>query len=600
LDDRKVDYVRNLFDAADETRTYFESRWRTLDRMYRNRENPRRLRGQGEVYALPDAFRVIETLSPHHVIGMFRNDRWFSVEAPAAPGSTYPILCRSLLLHDWRKMDGYVKTMKAVKSGNIKGHAIGKLYWQTEIAERQIMDMRIERDSEGNLLPRRRRITVPHVRFNGPQLENVDLFNVWKDPTGNDAFYIQHMPGTISELKETNRKFNGQLYKNLNKIKERAELSTVLRSYGGEDKFNTLAEETDGVPSPSRPDDHVELWQFWGYVNPTVYRYEDVLDEGGQLVEKGTQWRLMVIADREILIRDEPAPTPDHRPPYIEVPAIDIEGQIYGDSLLSYITGLTRMRSQLENDRMQEIKMQMFGTHAIHGGAEVDARMFKEPGGYIKVTPGYGQTLNDVFTTIPRHPILPEAYAESAVKERQILDVTGATEPFQGTFAAGGSHRTRGEFEGTVALGSSRIQSNVWWWDEKWKKPILERSFRLNQVRLTSPEMIQLAGQPEIYGEVDLSDLNYDIDVWVDSGLFGSMDSAQFDRIVQSLQVIAANPEWALNIDPRKLVDRLTYRSGVAGMDDILRSVEEVAAIQKAQQEQALLESVLQSSSQAA
>lgn len=595
-DDKKIDYVRDLHEAADEMRTPYETGWHKRDRMYRNRVTPRRLRGQGNAYQIPDPFRVIETLHPHHVLGMFRNDRWFGVEAPAAPGETYPILCRSLLLHDWRKMDGYVKTMMAVKTGNIRGHAIGRLIWQTTIGERQIMDMRIERDSEGNLLPRRRRVTVPHVRFNGPQLENVDLFNVWKDPTGNCMYYIQHMPSTISDLKEENRRFNGTLYQNLDKLKEESMFKSTMRTYGsGEDSYNTLAEQTDGFPAPSRPDDHVELWQFWGYVNPRVHRYEDILGEGGELVEKGTQWRLMVIANREILLRDEPAPTPDHLPPYIEVPSIPIEGELYGDSVLSYIEGLSEMRSQLENDRLQEIRMQLFGTHAIHGAAEVDARMFKEPGGYIKVTPPYGQTINDVFTSVPRHPILQESYAESAVKERQILDVTGATEPFQGTFAAGGSHRTRGEFEGTVSLGSARIQAQVWWWDERWKKEILQRSFRLNQVRLTTPEMIQLAGQPDVYGEVDLNDLEYDINVWVDSGLFGSMDSAQYDRIIQALQVIGTNPEWAINIDPRKLVDRITYRSGVAGMDDILRSRDEVMAIQQQQQEQALLAAALQS-----
>lgn len=597
-DDKRVDYARKLFEAADEMRVYFEDRWRELDRYYRNRNKPRRLRGQAEVYSIPDAFRVIETLTPHHILGMFRNDRWFSVEAPGAAGATYPQLCRSLLLYNWRRMRGYVKTMQAVKRGNIRGHALGKLYWRTEIGERQVMDVRIERDAEGNLVPKRKRVTVPHVRYNGPDLDVLDLFDVWKDPTGKNNYYIIQMPSSVSDLVEENKKFGGQLYKNLSKIKENIELSRAMRSYPstGVDRFSRLAQEVDGVPEAARPEDHVTLWQFFGYVNPSVRRYEDVVDDAGNVVEKATQWRLWMIADREVLIRDEAIPAPDHRPSsmFIETPALDIEGQIYGDSLLSYIIGLSKMRSQLENDRMQEIKIQMFGTHAVDSRAEVDARKFKEPGGYIKITPPYGMNVGDVFREIPRSPILPEAYAESAVKERQILDTTGATEPFQGTFAAGGSHRTRGEFEGTVSLGSSRIQQNVWWWDETWKKPILEQSFKLNQVRLTTPEMIQLAGRPDIYGEVDLTDLQYDIDVWVDSGMFGSLDSAQFDRIVQSLQVFASNPEWAIHVDPRKLVDRITYRSGIAGMDDILRSQEDVAAIQQAQQDQQLLEAVLQ------
>jgi hypothetical protein len=126
------------------------------------------------------------------------------------------------------------------------------------------------------------------------------------------------------------------------------------------------------------------------------------------------------------------------------------------------------------------------------------------------------------------------------------------------------------------------------WWDESFKKPALEKMFRFYQTRLTNPEMIQLAGAPNVTGEVDLSDLQWDVDIWVDSGLFGSLDQTTFANLNQFLQTMYANPESAIHVDPRKLANVVSSRLGISGMDDVLRSPEEVQAIQQQQQQIAL------------
>jgi hypothetical protein len=331
-----------------------------------------------------------------------------------------------------------------------------------------------------------------------------------------------------------------------------------------------LADQTEGISDYLTQDpDHVELWQCWGWVPPELRRYDD------------TQWRLQVIADQSALIRDEPAPTPDHRPPYINVQAIPIPGQLYGDSVLSYVGDLIELRSNIENLRYDEVLLNIFGTHLIHMDATVDGKFFKHPGGYMKIRPPFGRPINEVFSTIPKQPQLQDVYAESSLKERQILDASGATEPFQGTFAAGGSHRTAQEFTGTVNLGSARVELATMWMDESFKKPTLEKMFRFYQTRLTNPEMIQLAGQPTVNGDVDLHDLIWDVQVWVDSGLFGSLDQSKFQNLNAFLQTAYANQDTADQIDPRKLVNVISSRLGVTGMDDVLRTPEQVAQIQQ-------------------
>jgi hypothetical protein len=122
--------------------------------------------------------------------------------------------------------------------------------------------------------------------------------------------------------------------------------------------------------------------------------------------------------------------------------------------------------------------------------------------------------------------------------------------------------------------------------DESYKKPVLERMFRFYQARLDDPQMIQLAGNPHISGEVDLNDLEWDVDIFVDSGLFGSMNQTQMQNINQFIATAYNSPETAIWIDPKKLMGVVSHRLGVTGMDDVMRSQEDVEAIQAQQFEQ--------------
>jgi len=590
-DEKLVDLWTQRKADAQNHRNLWEDRWVTNWELYRNTRRTPRTMGQQSWRSnrqLPDAFRVIETMVPHHIKTIFRTNDWFSVESPGAPPNTYPLLVKSLLLHGWRKADGFRKTINAVKLGNILGHFIAKVHWSVELGEKEVLDFSPELDADGEVISQGpRRVTVPDVRHNGPQITIPDLMNVWQDPSGQMRWAIEKIPGGMADLNELNRQFNGKLYKNLKQLNARRAMSTAIAGGRGPSSDRpSIADQTEGISDYLTQDpDHVELWQCWGWVPPDIRRYED------------TQWRLQVIADEGTLIRDEKAPTPDHRPPYINVQGVPIPNQLYGDSVLSYVGDLIELRSNIENLRHDEILLQIFGTHVVHADANVDGRFFKHPGGYMKVRPPFGRPISEVFQQVPRHPILPESYTESAVKERQILDATGATEPFQGSFAGGGSHRTASEFQGTVNLGSARIELATMWMDESFKKPTLKKMFQFYQTRLTDPEMIRLAGQGNVAGEVDLGDLEWDVDIYVDSGLFGSLDQTKFASLNQFLQTMYANPETAIHIDPRKLTNVISARLGITGMDDVLRTPEEVAQIKQQQQQQALAEAAAGGSS---
>ena len=582
-DEKLVELWQERKHLADELRQQYRDRWIRNWQWYRNTKRTRRVSGQtGSNMSLPDAFKVIETMTPQHVLGMFKNPNWFSVEAQGVPGETYQGVVKALLGQFWRKADGYRKTIEGVKMGNILGHFVSKTTWQVEIGEREILDLDFEVTADGERVPTGfKRKTVPDVRHNGPQIAFPDLFSLWQDPTGRGTYWIEKIPSSFTELKHSNKEFGGALYKNLKSLEGNEALRLAVagsRQHGGADDA-PLSEIVDGISRTSTMErDHVELWQCWGWIPPDVKEYED------------TQWRLHIIANEGTLIRDVPAPTWDHRPPYVNVQAIPIPGQVYGDSVLSYVGDLIDRRSHIENLRFDEVQLNIYPTHTINSAAVPSFRgsdAFKKPHGLLRLEVEPGHSIHDVFSTTPRTPVLQEAYQESAVKESQINTTSGATEPFQGTGL--GSRATATEANMVANVGMGRFQMATMWMDESFKRPTLEQMFKLAQSRLTTPEVVQLTGEPTMTGEVDFQDLVYDVDIHVDSGLFGSMDQQQLNAMLNTYQTLLSNPETAMWIDPGKFVKKVSFRAGVTGADDFVRSPEEVAEIQEQQRQQQLI-----------
>ena len=579
-DERIVELRVNQRSRADEHREYYEGRWISNMQLYRNTRQTRRYKMQpwNSNAQIPDAFRVVETMLPQHVLGMFRNPQWFSVEAPTVPGQTYQHMVRSLLLQGWRKADGFRKTVEGMKMGTILGHFIPKTTWKQTIGELVIQDLDVGVAPDGTPMDQAYiERTLPTVTHNGPAIDFPDLFNLWQDPTGNNEFWIERIPTSFEKLEVTNKQFSGNLYKNLPKLKAHMTMNPVPfatnRRGSGSQTDQPLSEVVDGIPEQFA-DDAIELWQCWGYVPPSIKKYDD------------TQWRLQVIANNEILIRDEPAPTHDHQAPYDNVQSVPIPGQVYGDSVLSYVGDLIELRSEIENMRRDEVLLNIYGTYWVDGRAQIRGQdMLKQPGGAIRITPATPDMApGSMMGLFPRNPVLQEAYQESAVKEHQIDQATGAFKTFQGE-AAGGRTSAR-EISAIMDIGTARFQLATMWMDESFKKPVLERMFKLYQSKMTQPELVSITGGEEVSGEIDLTDLRYDVDIHVDSGLFGSMDQGQAQAIVQLYSTLISNPQAAAYVNFGKFAKSLNYRLGLTGgSDDFIRSEEEAQAIIQQQQQ---------------
>ena len=237
---------------------------------------------------------------PQHIRGMYKSPQWFSVEAPTRPGQNYQRAVKALLLRGWNKSGAFAKSIELVKYANIVGHVMPKTVWEVSLGEREVTDLDFDRGPDGEVLDVKfKRRTIPHVRHNGPQLFVPDNFNLWQDPTGNVTWVLERIDSSLDLLHTTNKAFDGKLYQKLDQVTASKQIgaATSAGRPASSSSDHTLEELLEGIPRSYRQDpDHVELWQYWGYVPKDIHDYSQQ--------ENPTQWRLIIVANRDVVIRD--------------------------------------------------------------------------------------------------------------------------------------------------------------------------------------------------------------------------------------------------------------------------------------------------------
>lgn len=556
-DEKILDLWLGRKDDSYQLRQIYENRWIQNWQWYRNTKKTKRIRNQPWTsnVMIPDAFRIIETMLPAHIMGMFDNPNWFSVEAPTAPGQTYQRAVKALLHQGWRQNDSVAKTIEAVKYSMVVGHCTPKIVW----------------------------------RGGQPHMTIPDNFNIYQDPTGEDKWFIERIPTSLSLLKERNRAFQDEngfsLYKNLGQVEANESFGRgAARALGHSGSASdpgeyTLEQIVEGIPIDYRRDpDSVDLYECWGWVPPSTTKYED------------GQARHQIIAQDSVVIYDEAMPPGPM--PYWNVPCIPIPHSLYGESVLSYVGDLIELRSEVENRRRDEVLLNIHGQYWKHARAGLkNQNMGRYPGGIIEIDPDDpSMRLQDVFGMVPRQPILQEAYIESGQKEQQINQVSGSTEPFMGQ-AMGG--RTSATEAGLVAnLGSGRVRLAATWFNENYKKNALKKMFQLYQNRLDQDTIIKL--DDGMVGGINMQDLEYDVDIYVDSNKFGSMDQQQLQGLMQALQLAVSIPNGHAAIDILKTIDEIAIRSGIS--TKVTRTEKEANEILQAEKQFELAQSQVGSS----
>ncbi len=554
--------------------------------------------------AIPTPFKIVETLFPRYVTGMFDSPDWFTVEAQAFHAEEYESLVQALLRVAVEEMNIFPKIYEALRYSTITGHAWGKVIWREDYETRQVMrpvqitNRQLIEDNEGKEAARfaeeeygpgildqpsgvvgMQAELVEEEVHNGPDFEWLPLDRVFPDPSGRGRFYLEEIHTTLEEIEETQEMLGVYDEQQLNALRGFINLKKSPGQTGGLDhlgdaRSGTTAgvsieyarepETTLGIPewiiTPMRDGTGVSLWQCWGWV-PKEQRGDDNMP-----------WRLVVLAEGKFILRDEPSPTPDGKPPYFPIKSIAIPNRLYGETILTYVGPLADQQTRLANMRLDEVFLGVWQQYLFRKNAVVsDNALLMQPGGAIEVNPEPNQSIQDTFMVLPRRPVMPDAFNEDSYRQTQAEHVAAATDIMQGVDA--GARTTATEVERRLQQGSARHFLQVMYNDYTVKRELLKRTWKWLQMRLTQPKIVRIAGDKAAM--VDLTMLQHPVDIVVGGGLLSLSKDTRL-QMDQELLQLSADPFYQQYLKARPILERWMSDRGWKNPDKFLKTEEEL------------------------
>ena len=572
---------------------------------------------------IPTIFKIIHTLLPRYVLGMFQSPDWFSAEARNARNEEYEQLVYSLLRTTVEEMKLFPKMYEALLYSLIVGHAWGKVVWREEYEPRQVLvptPIPVRRvlldqyggeavsqieaaygaevlDQDSPVMGVKTEMVEEEV-YNGPDFEWRPVDRVFPDPSGNYKWVIEDISTTLEELEETQKQIGVYDEERLNALSQlltsrststRPQTPDAFGHYrqgtaGGVTAFDYQREpaSTEGIPehyvSPMRDGTGVVLQQDWGWVPPNVHKYKD------------SQWRLTVIAEGKHLLRDDPAPTPDQRPPYFPIRSVVVPGRLYGESLINWIGPLADQQTRLANMRLDEVFLGVWGQFLARKDSIMsDNQLLVQPGGIVLVEPRPGEKVGETFARLQRQPMMPEAYTEDSYRQTQAEHASFASDIFQGVGGAAGTTAT--EVERRLQQGGAPHVLSVMYNDYTVAKELLVRAWKWLQMRLPREKVVRMAG--DRWAMADITTIQTPVDIIVGGGLFALSKDARI-QMDQELLQMASNPAFAQFIKPDKVLMRWAQDRGWKNPENYIKTQEEVlieqyqAAMAQANQQAAL------------
>lgn len=559
--DDTVRFWNRRFEWSEDYKQLYQTQWSSNWKWYlakrRGMNDPADWWRSNET--IPECFKIIETQLPRDVSGMFSEEEWFKIAGRERSDEPYERMIQSLLMYFVDRTDFFIKAIECAKYKLIMGHAWGKVAWREE-NEQRIVEQTVPFVDEFTGQPggQLQQIPVTEEVYNDPDFTWVTLDKINPDPSGRDLFYIETIRTTMEQLEETNQQLH--IYKNLGDV-------PLSASSGMNDRGYNEPQSTEGFIGQdyvdvSRDGTPVTLRQCWGWVPPNLRKDDD------------NAWRLTVIANGSVVLRDVPSPTPNGRPPYFPIKSIPIPKRVYGASILEFVGPLQDQQSRIANMRMDEVLMNIWGQYVYDNNAGITSNQgFLEPGGRLGVDVPTGSSVNNVFTLLPRKPVLPEAYTEESYRQSQAENVAAAFNEIQGL--GSGDRKTATESERNFQQGSARYQLAALWTDQTFKKEVLTRAFKYYQRRLPPGRLLRIVGT-DFEVQPDITQIQSPIDITVTSGIqaFNKQLRLQSE---QEMIALAGNDAFAPYFKPGPVLKEFLRDRGWKNVEKFIKTDEQVA-----------------------
>lgn len=262
---------------------------------------------------IPWSFTVVETIIPKVFA---RDPKWRALARNPDFEPDAPQVVQDLLSYQWNRMGMRLKMYDYIKDSLMYSKGFAKVSWNFKTKVTTVEEPVVGKDDEITF----KTVRKSEIEHDDPLVEVIDPMDIYIDPDatscgyGGNAKYIIHRKTVpLKDIKDNPN------YKNVDKIQQS---NTYPDQY--EDK---LSRYRDNIPQKDKHSDLVEIFEYW------------------------ERDRLIVLANRSIVLRDSPNPYHHKEIPFVELDDYRDPHRLYGQSELSVIDPLQREVNAIRNQR---------------------------------------------------------------------------------------------------------------------------------------------------------------------------------------------------------------------------------------------------------
>lgn len=261
---------------------------------------------------VPWSFTVVETIVPKVFA---RNPKWRALARNPDFPEDGPRVVEKLLSYQWIRMGMRLKMYDYIKDALMYSKGYAKVGWNFKTKTSTIMEPQVDKNDKITF----KKVQKSGIDYDDPCVDIIDPMDIYVDPDatsggyGGEATYIIHRKTVeLEKLKENPN------YQNVDKIKQASYADQYL---------DKLMRYRDEVPPKDKHKNLVEILEYWECD------------------------RLIVVANRSVVLRDSPNPYNHKQIPFVELDDYRDPHKYYGQSELSVIDPLQREINSIRNQR---------------------------------------------------------------------------------------------------------------------------------------------------------------------------------------------------------------------------------------------------------
>jgi len=502
--------IVNKFTSTVAFRTPYKNKWDRFYKMYRGVLDETNYPWQSNIW-VPLSFSTIETVVPRLVSNRPQIDI-----LPREPNDEkYAQIMSKIIDYQWDQMNMNVLLPEAVKEMCIYGTVILKAFWYKE--ESDVIDKQMVDDE----MPELGQVEVEEKKtiYNAPKVEVVDLYDFFVDPKAttidNAEWVIHRSMRTIDYLHEM---MEDGKYKNIKLLEDEA------TSFVGTDDEKQQRRSTIGISMPveQNTDKLIEILEYW------------------------TDERVITVANRKIIIRDQENPFRHGKKPFISCVDQKIPHEFYGMGELEPIETLQYELNDRRNQRMDNVTLILNRMWLIKNGQNVDEdELVSDAGGVV-----HTDDINAV-----QQLVLPDvtssSYQEETIIKADIQQTSGVTDFTRGMSSDALANDTATGISLLQEASNARFRLKIQNIEDMMLKRLGEMMVSMNNQFMSDETTIRIVGdEGKSFETIKPEDIkgNFDVSVQAGSTIPGN-ESIMKKQVMEMYKLFAGDPE----VDQREL-----------------------------------------------